>query len=303
MSRPFRIGFQITGDHQADPVAAAQRAEDLGFDVVTISDHVGPGPSPLPTLATIAQGTNRIRVGTFVLNNDMRNPVQLAWEAATIDRLSGGRFELGLGAGHTPQEYAATGIAFDDAKQRKQRLAESVEIIRQLVDGETVDHAGEHYRIDGARIDPAHQDHLPILVGGNGAELLGYAGAHADIIGVQGLGRTRPDGHRHTVKWDPEWLDIQIDQIRAGAGDRFEQLELNALVQRVEITDDHPAALAAICDEVEGLSPDHAGAIPYLLVGTVDEIVAHLMRCRERWGITYFVVRDLDGFVPIIDAL
>jgi probable F420-dependent oxidoreductase len=303
MPRPFRFGFQITGEHEADPVAASQRAEELGFDVVTISDHVGPGPSPLPTLAAIAQGTSRIRVGTFVLNNDMRNPVQLAWEAATIDRLSGGRFELGLGAGHTPQEYAATGIAHHESKQRKHRLAESVEIIRGLVDGETVDHAGEHYRIDGARIDPAQQDHLPILVGGNGAELLGHAGAHADIIGLQGLGRTRPDGHRHKVKWDPEWLDIQIDQIRAGAGDRFEQLELNALVQRVEITDDHPAALAAICDEVEGLSPDHAGAIPYLLVGTVDEIVAHLMRCRERWGITYFVVRDLDGFVPIIDAL
>jgi len=303
MSRPFRFGFQITGEHQADPVGAAQRAEELGFDVVTISDHVGPGPSPLPTLAAIAEGTNGIRLGTFVVNNDMRNPVQLAWDAATIDRLSGGRFELGLGAGHTPQEYAAIGIGFDDAKQRKQRLAESVEIIRQLVDGETVDHAGEHYRIDGARIDPAHQDHLPILVGGNGAELLGHAGAHADIIGLQGLGRTRPDGHRHEVRWDPEWLDTQVGQIRAGAGGRFEQLELNALVQRVEITDDQPAALAAICDEVEGLSPDHAGAIPYLLVGTVDEIVAHVVRCRERWGITYFVVRDLDAFAPIINAL
>lgn len=303
MSRPFRFGFQITGEHQADPVGAAQRAEELGFDVVTISDHVGPGPSPLPTLAAIAEGTNGIRLGTFVVNNDMRNPVQLAWDAATIDRLSGGRFELGLGAGHTPQEYAATGIGFDDAKQRKQRLAESVEIIRQLVDGETVDHAGEHYRIDGARIDPAHQDHLPILVGGNGAELLGHAGAHADIIGLQGLGRTRPDGHRHTVRWDPARLDIQIDQIRAGAGERFDDLELNALVQRVAITDDRAAALAAICDEVDGLTPDQAAAIPYLLVGTIDETVGHLRACNQRWGITYFVVRDLDAFAPIIGAL
>lgn len=154
MPRPFRFGLQITGDHQADPVAAAVRAEALGFDVVTVSDHVGPGPSPLPTLAAIAQGTSRIRLGTFVLNNDMRNPVQLAWDAATTDRLSGGRFELGLGAGHTPQEYAATGIELDGAQRPKRRLAESVEVIRRLVDGETMDHAGDHYRVEGARIDP-----------------------------------------------------------------------------------------------------------------------------------------------------
>lgn len=300
--RPFRFGFQITGDHQADPVAAAVRAEALGFDVVTASDHVGPGPSPLPTLAAIAQGTSRIRLGTFVLNNDMRNPVQLAWEATTIDRLSGGRFELGLGAGHTPQEYAATGIEIDRAKRRKRRLAESVEIIRRLVDGETVDHAGDHYRVEGARIDRARQDRMPILIGGNGAELLGHAGAHADIVGLQGLGRTRRDGHRRTVKWDPAWLDVQIDQIRAGAGDRFDQLELNALVQRVDITDHRATALAAICDEVEGLSLQHAGEVPSLLVGTVDEIVAHLMRCRERWGVSYSVTRDLDTFAPIIEA-
>ena len=303
MARPFRFGFQITGDHQADPVGAARRAEELGFDVVTLSDHVGPGPAPLSTLAAIAQGTDRIRLGTFVLNNDMRNPVQLAWDAASIDRLSGGRFELGLGAGHTPQEYAATGIDLDQAKHRKERLAESVEIIRQLVDGETVDHDGDHYRIEGARIDPAHQDHLPILVGGNGAELLGHAGAHADIVGLQGLGRTRPDGHHHKVKWDPARLDAQIDQIRAGAGDRFERAELNALVQRVEITDDRAAALAGICDEVEGLTPNHAAAIPYLLVGTVDEIADHLVSCRERWGISYVVVRDPDRFAPIIQAV
>ena len=122
----------------------------------------------------------------------------------------------GTRRGHTPQEYTATGIQLDRAKRRKRRLAESVEIIRRLVDGETVDHAGDHDRVEGARIDPARQDRLPILIGGNGAELLGHAGAHADIVGLQSPGGTRVDRHRHMVKWDPAWLDVQIDQIRAG---------------------------------------------------------------------------------------
>jgi hypothetical protein len=123
------------------------------------------------------------------------------------------------------------------------------------------------------------------------------------MVGLQGLGRTRPDGRRHTVKWDPPWLGAQIDQIRAGAGDRFDELELNALVQRVDITDHRATALAAICDEVEGLSSEHAGDVPYLLAGTVDEIVAHLVRCRERWEVSYDVTRDLDTFAPIIEAV
>ena len=147
--------------------------------------------APLPVLAAIAQATDTIRLGTLVLNNDMRNPVQLAWEAATLDRLSNGRFEIGLGAGHTPQEYTETDVVFDTPQRRKERLPESVEIIRRLVDGDRVDFSGNHYNIEGARIDPADQDHLPILVGGNGKALLTHAGAHADIVGLQGF------GHRH----------------------------------------------------------------------------------------------------------
>lgn len=98
-TRRIRFGFQLGSEHESDPVGVAQRAEQLGFDTVLLSDHVGPGISPMVALAAMAQGTTRIRVGTYTLNNDMRNPVQLAWEAATIDHLSGGRLEVGLGAG------------------------------------------------------------------------------------------------------------------------------------------------------------------------------------------------------------
>ena len=301
MTTRLRFGHQLSGGD--DPVAAAIRAEELGFDVVLAADHVGHGWSPMPTLAAIAGVTSTIRVGTFVLNNDMRNPVQLAWEASTLDRLSGGRFELGLGAGHTPQEYTATGIARDPGARRKRRLAESVEIVRALLDGGAVDHDGEYFRIVGAEIDRSVQDRLPILVGGNGATLLGHAGAHADIIGLQGLGRTGPDGHSHTVDWSTAHLDAQIEQVRAGAGTRFDDLEFNALVQVVQVTDDRESALATICERVDGLSIDDAASTPYLLIGTVDEIVEHVTMCATRWGIGYFVVRALDDFEPVLEAL
>jgi probable F420-dependent oxidoreductase len=303
VSRPFRFGHQISGHAGVDPIAAAKRAEELGFDIVLVSDHVGLGDAPMPALAAVAQATTSIRVGTFVLNNDMRNPVQLAWEAVTIDRLSGGRFELGLGAGHTPQEYEATGIDRSDPAVRKARLTETVEIVRALVDGETVDHDGEHRRVVGAHVGRSVQERLPILVGGNGAALLGHAGAHADIVGLQGLGRTQPDGHRHAVKWSVDHLDTQLAQVRAGAGDRFDELEFNALVQLVEITDDRETALTRVCEMVGDLSIDDAAAVPYVLVGTVDEIVEHLERCRDRWGISYFAVRELDAVEPILRAI
>jgi hypothetical protein len=120
---------------------------------------------------------------------------------------------------------------------------------------------------------------------------------------LQGLGRTRPDGHRHAAKWDPSWLTTQIDQVRDGAGNRFGDLELNALVQVTQITDDRIAVLGRMCDQVEGLTFEHADAIPHLLIGTVDEIVEKLSACHARWGISYFVVRELETFAPVVATL
>ena len=311
MARPFRFGWQITGAHESTldqplrPIDAARRAESLGFDVVLSSDHVGPGDAPLPQLAAIAAATSTVHVGTFVLNADMRNPLQLAWEAGTIHRMSGGRFELGLGAGHAPHEYAETGLDLHAAQVRKAALAERVQIIRRLLDGETVDWAGEHHQLSGAHIDPIGPKPLPILVGGNGDALLAHAAQYADIIGLQGLGRTLEDGHRHTVKWTTEHLDAQVAHVRQAAGARIHDLEFNALVQIVTITDDPAVADAARVDvlsRVEGLTAAQLDTIPYVLIGSVGDVVDKLAMCRERWGITYFAVRELDAFAPVIDA-
>ncbi len=299
MTVPFRFGWQITGEHEVAPIEAARRAESIGFDIFLASDHVGPGDAPLPLLSAVAASTTTLRVGTFVLNSDMRNPVQLAWEAATLQRHSGGRFELGLGAGHTPHEYAHTGIELHAPAVRKAALMERVEIIRRLLDGDTVTWAGDHHHVTGAHIGP-QGTRVPMLVGGNGDALLAHAARYADTIGLQGLGQTQQDGHSHRVKWTAAHLDAQVAHVRSAAAAHGTSPELNALVQVVNITNDSSAAEAEVLRRVAGLTAEDLAVIPYVLIGSVGEIVEKLHMCRERWGITYFAVRELDGFAPII---
>lgn len=298
----IRFGLQLpasAGDPATaldDVVGQAKAAEAARFDVVTIADHVGPGLlAPLPTLARVAAATERIRLGTMVLNNDMRNPVQLGWETVTLQQLSGGRFELGLGAGHTPQEYRATGLTLDPPRVRKERLAESVEILSALFDGEPVDHDGQHHRLDRAQIPNAPRP--PILVGGNGDALLTHAARFADSIGLQGLGRTRSDGHRHEVRWTIEHLERQLAAIEDGAGGR--RPELAALVQAVVITDDRDATIEDFLERTPGLARADAEQTPYLAIGTVEELAAQFVAARDRWGLSYFTVRSLD-LAPVI---
>lgn len=301
---PFRFGHQLRSGPIDDLVAEARAAEAAGFDVVTVPDHVGSGaPSPMVVLAAIARETTRIRLGTFVLNNEMRNPVQLAWEATTLDRVSGGRFELGLGAGHTPHEFAATGIELPSARARKARLAESAEIIRALLDGETVSRHGEQYSVDGATVEPPAQNRLPLMLAGNGHALLDHAGRVADIVGLNGLGRTLDDGHRHTVRFSPGRTDEQVATVITAAAGREHPPELNALVQVIEITDDRERAAARVVERVEGLALADALATPYLAFGTTDEIAGQFVAARARWALSYFVTRDIDAMAPIIARL
>lgn len=305
----IRVGLQLIGEQVLDPVASARAAEAAGFDLVMVADHIGADRNaPMVNLTAMAMATERIRLGTYVLNNDMRHPVQLAWEAATLDRISGGRFELGLGAGHTPHEYTEVGIPLDPPGVRKARLREAVEIIRPLLDGETVDFEGEHYRIEGAVVTAATQERLPIVVGAQGAKMLRHIGEHADGVGLMGLGKTLPDGHAHTVNWSDARLDEQVAQVREGAAGHVRPIDVSALVQVCEVTDDREAALGAIVDEEVGLTLEVAANTPYVAAGTVDEIAAHFLTGHGRWGITTYVVRcptpeKIAAFAPVITAL
>ena len=301
--QPYRFGYQLTTDDPTEVCRQAQAAEAIGFDVLCSFDHIGDHLSALAPLGAAAACTKRIRLCPLVLNNDFHHPVLVAQELASLDRLSGGRVEVGIGAGHSFTEYAAAGIGFDPPAVRKARLGESVELLRRLLDGETVTHTGTYYRFEGASVLRPQQAHVPILVGVNGRAALAHAARHADTIGLTMLGRTLPDGQRHEVRWAPERLDATVGLIREEAAGRKYDLELNALVQAVVVTDDRRAAAEAMAARITGLSVDDALDTPFLALGTHDEISAHLRRCRDRWGISYFVVRELEAFGPIIEQL
>ena len=297
----MRVGVQLRLSDPTAAASAAREAEALGYDVVLVADHVGSDWSPLLCLSAAAAATERIRIGTFVLNACLYNPLLLAREVATLDHLSGGRVELGLGAGHTPAEFAATGTSFTAAAERKSLLADMVEVVRRLLDGESVDHHGAHFSLNVASTKRARQDRLPILVGGSGAGLLAHAALHADIVGFTGLGRTLPDGHTHAARFQPQVLDEQVALVRTAAAGR--PVELNVLVQHVEVTDDREAAAEALAADVEDLTVQDALATPFLALGTADQIADQFRRATDRWGLSYIVVREAAAFAPVLAGL
>jgi probable F420-dependent oxidoreductase len=301
--RPFRFGFQVAECSAGELRLQARAAEKSGFDVMHSWDHVVDGWAPLTPLMAIADCTTTLRICPLVLNNDFHHPVHLAQELSSLDHLSGGRLEVGIGAGHSFTEYEAIGQHFDPPSVRKARLAESVEILRRLMDGEAVTYEGEHYSLDSVRTLRSRQDHVPLLVGVNGRRALAHAARHADIIGLTMLGRTLEDGQRHEVRWEQERLDGLVMYIREQAGERWGQMELNVLVQAVVVTDDRRKAAEQMASRIPGLSIHDALSTPFLAIGSHNEIADHLVACRNRWGISYFSVRDIEGFAPVIERL
>ena len=307
--RPFRFSLQaVEASSRRDWVELVRRVDDAGFDLLVTADHLGGCLDPLLPLATAAEVSNRLRFGVMVLNHDFHQPMLLARAAATLDLLSDGRLELGLGAGHAEPEYRSAGIRFDSAGTRVSRLEEFVAVLRRLLDGETVTHAGENYRLADARCDPRPvQAHLPLLVGGGGRRVLGIAARYADAVGFTGLGRTLPDGQRHEVTgFTPEAVDADVAAVRAVATDQAAFPELQALVQAVRVTDDPATAVEKLRrGSLAALSSDQLLQTPYLMVGTRDGLVDRLLAHRERWGISHYTVRPdaLGQIEPIIDAL
>ncbi len=255
---------------------------------------------PLVALDAMAAATTRLRVGTFVLNNDLRHPVLVARDAAALDLLSEGRLELGIGAGHAEPEYAALGVPFDRPAERVARLAEAIGILRRLFDGDTVTFDGSHYAVRDQRLIPQRRPSL--LVGGNGDRVLALAARMADIVGFTGLGRTRSDGQQHDTEWSREQIDRKVGIVRTAAGERYDDLELNVLVQHIEITTDRRGVIEAIAARVGG-DVDQMMTAPYLLVGTIEQIIEQLTEARDHWDFSYFVTRSIDNTAPILEAL
>jgi probable F420-dependent oxidoreductase len=306
--RPFRFGVNaLVAGSAAEWIALARRLEELGYSTLCLPDHLTDRLAPLPALATAAAVTSQLRIGTMVLNNDFRHPVVLAREAATVDMLSEGRLELGLGAGYMKAEYEQAGVRFDRGGVRVDRLGEAVTIVTRLFEGEPVTFRGRHYEVSEHTIHPrpVQRPRPPILIGGNGPRLLTLAATEADIVALSGITFGGGGLQRDMAGFRADGVDERVRLVREAAGARFEQVELSALVQRVTVTEDRRGAAEELAQRWAGLTIDDILESPFVLLGSIDEIVDQLVARRRRWGISYYVVfrPAVDVFAPIVDRL
>jgi probable F420-dependent oxidoreductase len=283
------FSLQVQPENAAEWIDTARRAEAAGFAALYAADHPGVCAAPHVALAAAAAVTTTIKLGAYVVNAGIREPMLLATDVATLDVVSGGRAILGIGAGHTPAEWLAVGRTRPDVNGRVEHCIKVAEATRALLAGERVGDA------ELAQPRPVQKE-VPLLFGGGNTRLLRWAAAHADIVGLSGLGRTLADGHSHDARWRADEIDAQIELVRGA--------EVEALVQHVEITDDAGAVVAARMDDSD-LTVAEAQAAPYLLIGTEDEIVAKIRENERRWGITRYAVRRsaLDALPNVMARL
>jgi probable F420-dependent oxidoreductase len=309
----FRFGVMLESIRDGRELTeTVRRAEAAGYDTVLIRDHFvsepfGPQLAPFAALATAAATSSTIRIGTLVIDNDFRHPANLAKEAATLDLLSGGRFELGLGAGWLAAEYEQAGISFDAAGTRIARLEESIGILRRLFGGEPVSFQGQHYQIDGLSSFPlpAQQPHPPILLGGGGRKMLSLAGREADIISL--LTTSVASGTLEVGASDrlSDRVSEKIGWIKDAAGERFNAIELSLFPDFVVAEDRLATASKLATERGWDVSPQTVLDMPAVFIGSVEQIVATLQERRERFGFSYFVISDaeLDLAAPLVQRL
>jgi len=304
--RPFRFGVTApTPSAGTDWVERARRVEQLGYSILVVPDHFRDHLAPVPALTAAALATTRLRVGSLVFSNDFRHPAVLAKEAATIDVLSGGRFELGLGGGWLRAEYDQTGIPFDAPGTRIERLEEAVTIIKGLLAGERVTFAGRHYTIADleGRPTPVQRPHPPIAIGGGGRRTLTLAAREASIVGL--VPRARRDGSGlDLADLSDAATREKLEWVRSAAGDRFDSLEIHALIQAVAVADRRTAAADDLASRFK-VARDVVLETPYVLLGTIKEMCETLRQRRERYGISYLTVfeRDMEVFAPVVARL
>jgi probable F420-dependent oxidoreductase len=304
--RSFRFGVSSKGAVDAAAWRAlARRAEQLGYSTLVVADHLAEMFPPLVALAAASEATTELRLGTFVVNNDFRHPARLARDAATLDLLTGGRFELGMGAGHMKSEYDEIGLRFDPGGVRVDRLVESVGILRALLAGDEVTHRGTHYQLDAHRCFPVPAGPVPLLIGGNGTRVLQLAAARADIVGFTGFGHRADAADVRLTHFTAPGLADRVEVVRREAGDRFDDLELNLLVQAVVVTDDRRAAAERMRTRVGGLPIDAVLDSPFLLLGSVEQITEQVQGLRERFGVSYLVVFEpaMHELAPVVERL
>jgi probable F420-dependent oxidoreductase len=299
--KPFRFGVSGGRANRAEWLDLARKADDLGYSSLLLPDHFGRQLAPLPALLAAAMATPRLRVGTIVLDNDFRHPALLAKEAATVNLMTDGRFELGIGAGWMAADYRHSGLPLDPPGVRVARLVEAIHILKAFFTAEgPVTFAGRFYRVEGLEPFPAGRPR--ILIAGTRRRMLQLAAREADIVGLE----DHQFAERATGSPAINVADSaeQVAIVREAAGSRFPDLELNMFAARTEVTDDRAATVDRMAEQL-ALTPAQIEASTSFLLGNVNAIVDQLQERRERLGISYVMVFDrvMDAFAPVVSRL
>jgi len=307
-ARPFRFGVVAESAPSREAwIELVRRSENLGYATFLLADHYVNEFPPIAALMAAADAARTIRIGSLVFDNDFRHPALLAKEVATLDLLSGGRFELGIGAGWHRPEYEQIGLPFESAGIRIGRLEEALQIIKQFFTQETVTFAGNHYTVTNLQAfpKPLQRPYPPIFMGGGGKRLLSLAGREADIVGLHL--KVNDDGTVDARETTEEALAQKMEWVRQAAGERFAAVELNLLLGGVVITDD-PLQAAEQRARESGrplVTAEQLLANPYLLIGSVEQLAERMQRWRDQFGISYLVVgtEDMEAFAPVVARL
>ncbi len=296
--RPFRFGFVFTGEADArEWRELARRAEGDGWSTLLVADHFHNPMACLPLLSVAAGVTSSLRIGSYVFANAFRPPALLAKEAATLDVLSDGRVELGIGAGWAKEEYDSVGIPFAPGPVRASRLEEAVALVRLVLGGGVVSFEGEHYRLaDYEALPVPVQPRVPLLLGGGGPRLLRLAAREADIVGI--VPQSLPGGGLDPAAYSTASFRARHDALEAAlaAAGRQDDVERSVLVF-------HAGQEAADVEAREGVVVEDDS--PFTLVGDVDRMVETLQQRREEWGLSYplFFADDIDLVTPVVRRL
>jgi probable F420-dependent oxidoreductase len=305
--QPFRFAVQLEGATSGQAWRdLVRKVESLGYSTVYVPDHLGEQWAPTVALTAAVEATTTLRVGSLVYDNDYRHPVVLAKEMATLDLLSEGRVEVGLGAGWMRSDYDQSGIAYDEPAVRVARLEEAVQVMEALWADGSCTFSGEHYTVTAAigQPRPFRRPRPTLLLGGGGRRVLSFAARHADIVGVNADLRAGYVGPEVAATVTAERFDERIGWIREAAGERFEQLELQVLTVVAAITDDRRAMAEGLAPAF-GLEPAAALEVPMVVVGTVDQVCETLRERRERYGFSCYVLHEaeVEPFAPVIERL
>lgn len=297
MPEPFRFSVVCSGVPSAKEIGdLASTAEDMGYWGFLFSDHLHQGMAPLPALVAAAQSTTRIRLGTYCLNQDLRNPVVLAKELATVDVLTGGRLQAGLGAGWLESDYLQTGIGFDPGPERASRFEEYVTITQALLSGEAVDYKGTYFQAHAECVPrPLQRPRPPFLIGAASARMLGIGARYADIVSMTPFAWSPSDAF-------PEAYDKKVEWIRAAAGGR--QLVLDCVIWECMITP-HPGPVLEFLTSKLNCDSATLQWMPIMLVGSAGQVADSLQRKRERWGISMYAIpaTAMHSFSPVLQQL